>query len=251
MFGAKGCPVLGVMEQDAIAVRKQLPEDQNTKVFNMSQRSIMEDAVAIDLNNFSLGVDTLIGSLQDEEQKTACLFVGDAEDDITLGMGIACCVKSVQAIIKMRTLVEEGIMEKDMAEQLIKKSFEEPAMGDNSESYEIIDKILKKLDNGNVGKILADKVVDMCDAKVNLRKCIKTLKDQYEKSGENMDAKLQTIKAVELYFKLVCVSTYIRSEGEHNYKKTYSQWIKENELIEDTIEHGIRCWKDMTFFNLV
>ena len=26
--------------------------------------------------------------------------------------------------------------------------------------------------------------------------------DQYEKSGENMDAKLQTIKAVELYFKL-------------------------------------------------
>ena len=38
-------------------------------------------------------------------------------------MGIACCVKSVQAIIKMRTMVEEGIMEKDMAEQLIKKVY--------------------------------------------------------------------------------------------------------------------------------
>lgn len=248
MFAAKGCPVVGAKKEDAQSAAKQLGP-HNLKVFNLCAGDL--EGVKMDINNFSSSVEVLLGAIKDEDPKLTCLFVGDSDEDITLAMSMACAAKSLQTIVKMRAMVEEGITEKDWTEQLIKKSFEEVVDEADIDNFDIIAKLIPKLSNGVTGKILADKIVDMCDAKVNLRKCIKVLKAEYEKSGESLEVKLKTIKAVEYYFKIVCVCAYMRTEGETGYKKQFSQWLKENDFIEETIEHGIRFWKDMTFFNLV
>merc|ERR1719222_763762 len=102
-----------------------------------------------------------------------------------------------------------------------------------------------------MGKILVDMIVDLCGHEaVNIRQNIKELKDKFDKSGESLEVKMETIEMLERYFNAVCVCCYIRAEGETNYKKSFSDWCKDIEGVESSKENGIRFWRDMTFFSL-
>ena len=83
------------------------------------------------------------------------------------GMIAASCVKSAQTVNKMRALVEEGITEKDWTEAIVRRTFEEPNPDKPEDTaltkgeFDIVKALLAKCPEVKVGKILADKMVDL------------------------------------------------------------------------------------------
>jgi len=253
MFQAKGTVAYGTTEKNIAPFLEKLNKDK-TLVFNLTGDAVTGgNSVQIDLSiqKFSEGVDQLIAELVKADEHCSVLFVADSPPAAISGIVIACAVKSVQTIVKMRAMIEEGITEKEWTLQLIKKSFE-TVQNDKIEEYDVINSIIPKLPNGDLGKILADMIVDLAGAdSVNIRDAIKSLKEKFDKDGnEPLDIKMETLHMLETYFNAVCVCAYIRSEGEEGYKKPFAQWSKELEVIESSKVNGIRFWKDMTFFSL-
>ena len=83
------------------------------------------------------------------------------------GMIAASCVKSAQTVNKMRSLVAEGITEKDWTEAIVRRTFEEPNPDKPEDTpltkgeFDIVKALLAKCPEVKVGKILADKMVDL------------------------------------------------------------------------------------------
>ena len=79
----------------------------------------------------------------------------------------ASCVKSAQTVNKMRALVEEGITEKDWTEAIVRRTFEDPNPDKPEDTaltkgeFDIVKAQLAKCPELKVGKILADKMVDL------------------------------------------------------------------------------------------
>lgn len=94
-------------------------------------------------------------------------------------MVAACIVKAVQSINKMRLLVEEGIAEKDWIQAIVVNTFETkmaPKAGETEfdrGDFDIIKALLKKFPEMEIGKILADKMIDLAgETGPHLRKCV-------------------------------------------------------------------------------
>merc|ERR1712107_192048 len=68
--------------------------------------------------------DEICAALKPEDDKTQCIFNAKDVHAATTGMVAASIVKSVQSINKMRSLVEEGIAEKDWIAAIITNTFE-------------------------------------------------------------------------------------------------------------------------------
>jgi len=254
VFQAKGSPIWGTQERNLPAVLEKLPKEK-TLVFNLTEDDLGTGGEAIivkadfSLQKFSEGVDTVVSAIQPENEKTSCLFVANSPEEAISGMITAFCVKSVQTIVKMKCMIEEGITEKEWTEKLIWKSFEEPTDPTKLDKYDITEALVNKLERGSLGKILADKAVDLCAEKMNIRSSVKILKEEFDKS-ESLPARMKTLDVLERYFNAVCVGAYSRHHGEDGFKTNFTNWTKENVFISDMIEHGIRMWKDMTFFSL-
>jgi len=254
MFQAKGCPVWGSKEKNLTPLLKDLVKEKNL-VFNLTDSEVEAPAevtvvkTSLSLDNFSCGVDVIMENVRKENEKTNCIFVADSFEQSVSGMVIAAIVKSMQTLVKMKDMVVEGISDKDWMAKLIHKSFEEDT-GEPIDQYDVVESLVNKLERGKLGKILADKIVDLCDEKVNLRNCIKSLKEKYDSNGEAAEVKTATIEALERYFYAVCVGIYARSIGEEGYSVKFSQWLKDSNFIEAMIPNGIRFWQDMTFFSL-
>jgi len=252
MFQAKGCTVFGSTDKNVAPLLEKLDKEK-TLVYNLTKDGVSGGVltqVDLSLDKFSEGVDQIISTLVKADDHALSLFVADTQAEAISGMVVAAAVRSVQTIVKMRAMVDEGITEKDWTLALVKKTFETP-VNDNIDCYDVINNIVSKLPSGALGKILTDLLVDLCgDKAVNIRDNIKVLKEKFDKSGESFDAKIETVQMLERYFNAVCVCSYIRAEGEGGYKKSFSDWCKDLESVQSSKENGIRFWKDMTFFSL-
>ena len=95
------------------------------------------------------------------------------------GMVAASIVKSVQSINKMRSLVEEGIAEKDWIAAIITNTFETgnpPKEGETDldrGDFDVVKALVKKYPEMALGKILTDKMVDLAgQTGPHLYKCV-------------------------------------------------------------------------------
>jgi len=206
-------------------------------------------AVDFSAEKFKDGVDALIAKLKTLAETTNVVFVSDKILDMSTGMVIACSIRSLQTICKMRSMIKEGITEAEWTEKLIKKSFEENELEEKTE-FEVIDKLVKRFESiGDLGKILADKMVSLCDEDTHLRNSVYAQKKKFE-TAESEDVKLDILSRLERYFFIVCIGIYIRELGEQDFPKSFAQWTQDNGFLSDMVNNGIRCWKDMTFFAL-
>ena len=94
-------------------------------------------------------------------------------------MVAASIVKSVQSINKMRSLVEEGIAEKDWIAAIITNTFETgnpPKEGETDldrGDFDVVKALVKKYPGMALGKILTDKMVDLAgQTGPHLYKCV-------------------------------------------------------------------------------
>ena len=86
-------------------------------------------------------------------------------------MVLACCLKSAKTIKKMKDMISEGITEKEWTEKLIQNTFEN---GKSSfTDLDVISSLVKQLESGPVGKLLADKVdLSKYDKKIYTHLCM-------------------------------------------------------------------------------
>jgi len=170
----------------------------------------------------------------------------------TLGMTASCIIKAVQMITELNKMVETGIANKEWAEGIIFKTFEEPAESeDNTDAhlrgeFEVIKELVEKLPAAKKGKEMADKMIDICGVAPegtgmqNLRKCIIQTKYKYDAATEDRQSvwKNMTINYMERYFYVICFATYAREFGAGGFQKTFVAWMDEHSNLRDMINQG-------------
>ena len=198
--------------------------------------------------------DIIVKALAEENPaKTQCIFSSQlGKGRTTFGMTIACIVKAIQMSTKLNKMVETGIGSRDWADGIIHKTFEELAISEDLKDaylmgeFEVIKELLEKVPATKEGKILADKMIDICGVPPegtgiqNLRKCIISTKYKYDAATEDRQAvwKKMIINFIERYFYLICFATYAKQQGPDGFKKTFVEWVNENSGVRDMIANG-------------
>merc|ERR1719371_40995 len=199
-------------------------------------------------------LDVIVNALKGENPATTqCIFSSQlGQGRTTLGMTVACIVKAVLMSTKLNKMVETGIGSPEWAENIIKKSFEELAQSDDlKDSYlmgefAVILELLEKLPGAKEGKVLADKMIDICGTAPegtgiqNLRKCIIRTKYKYDAATEDRQVvwKKMIINFIERYFYLICFATYAKEFGPEGFKKTFVEFMNENSALRDLVQNG-------------
>merc|ERR1712242_338882 len=198
--------------------------------------------------------DVIVKALVEENPATTqCIFSSQlGRGRTTFGMTAACIVKAVQMSSKLNKMVETGIGSRDWADGIIKKTFEELAQSEDlKDSYlmgefDVIKELLEKLPATKEGKVLADKMIDICGVPPegtgiqNLRKCIIQTKYKYDAATEDRQThwKKMIINFIERYFYLICFATYARQFGPEGFKKTFVEFMNENSSLRDLVQNG-------------
>merc|ERR1711892_1032803 len=161
-------------------------------------------------------------------------------------------IKAVQMITKLNKMVEAGMAQKTWADNIIKTKFEDPLPSeDNKDSFmrgefEVIKELLEKVPETKAGKVLADKMIDICGTPPegtgmqNLRKSIIQKKYKYDASTEDKQSvwKTMIINYIERYFFLICFATYVKEHEADGFKKTFVAWLDEHGDLRSMIAEG-------------
>jgi len=198
--------------------------------------------------------DIIVKALAEENPaKTQCIFSSQlGKGRTTFGMVIAAIVKAIQMSTKLNKMVETGIGSRAWADGIIHKTFEELAASEDlKDSYlmgefDVIKELLEKIPATKEGKILADKMIDICGVPPegtgiqNLRKCIIHTKYKYDAATEDRQAvwKKMIINFIERYFYLICFATYAKQYGPEGFKKSFIEWVNENSGVREMIANG-------------
>jgi len=259
-----GCHVYGGTQPLAPGVGK-LPKEKNI-VFNID----VEESDIKDVSNIKVPLeadraaplaafDEIVKALVPEGEKTQCIFNSKDEQAATTGMVAACTVKAVQSINNMRSLVEEGIAEKDWIEAIVKNTFETEGEAKEGETpfhrgeFDVIKALVTKFPEMVVGKILIDKFIDLAgETGPHLRKCVCDIQAKMDavSGDEALVLKKKLLNYLERYFYLVCFGGYCRQQGPEKFMKSFVSWLEERKELEDMVEKGIRVWEQITFFSL-
>merc|ERR1712083_993945 len=198
--------------------------------------------------------DIIVKALVEENPaKTQCIFSSQlGKGRTTFGMVVACTVKAIQMSTKLNKMVETGIGSREWADGIIHKTFEElTASEDLKDAYlmgefDVVKELLEKVPETKTGKVLADKMIDICGVPPegtgiqNLRKCIIQTKYKYDAATEDRQIawKKMIINFIERYFYLICFATYAKQFGPDGFKKTFKDWMNENTALRDMIDNG-------------
>ena len=198
--------------------------------------------------------DTIIKALCSENAATTqCVFSSQlGSGRSSLGMVIASILKAVQMITKLNKMVEAGMAERSWADNIIKSKFMDPLPSEDNKDafmrgeFEVIKQLLEKVPETKAGKVLADKMIDICGTPPegtgmqNLRRIIIQMKYKYDASTEDKQTvwKTMIINYIERYFYLICFATYAKQHGPEGFKKSFVEWINENSSVRDMIANG-------------
>eukprot|EP00092_Neocalanus_flemingeri_P018879 GFUD01020446.1.p1 GENE.GFUD01020446.1~~GFUD01020446.1.p1 ORF type:complete len:476 (+),score=137.66 GFUD01020446.1:161-1588(+) len=198
--------------------------------------------------------DTIIKALCSENAATTqCVFSSQlGSGRSTLGMVIASILKAVQMITKLNKMVEAGMAEKSWADNIIKTKFEDPLPSEDNKDafmrgeFEVIKQLLEKIPETKAGKVLADKMIDICGTPPegagmqNMRKAIIQMKYKYDASTEDKQIiwKTMIINYIERYFFLICFATYVREHEAGGFNKTFVVWLDEHSDLMSMIAEG-------------
>jgi len=210
----------------------------------------IEEERALPEECFDVIVKALVGTIP---SKTQCVFSSQlGKGRTTTGMVIACIVKAVQMITDLQSLVEKGVAKQDWANGIIFKTFEELADSEDLKDpmlmgeFLVIKELLEKYPEFKTGKILADKMIDICGVPPegtgiqNIRKCAIETKYKYDAATEDRQYiwKNMIINFIERYFYMICFGTYARDHAASGFQKTFAQWMDEHSSLREMIKNG-------------
>ena len=109
--------------------------------------------------------------------------------------------------------------------------------------FQFIKDLLEKVPAAQEGKMLADKMIDLCGVPPegtglqNLRKCIIQTKYKYDAATEDRQThwKRMIINFIERYFYLICFAIFARQFGPERCKKTFVEFMNKNSSLRDLV----------------
>merc|ERR1719436_2154189 len=112
--------------------------------------------------------------------------------------------------------------------------------------FGVIKELLEKLPGAKEGKILADKMINICGVPPegtgiqNLRKCIIQTKYKYDAATEDRQIvwKKMIINFIERYFYIICFATYAKEQGKEGFSKTFVQWMDGQSGLREMVANG-------------
>merc|ERR1712179_437063 len=198
--------------------------------------------------------DTIIKALSSENAATTqCVFSSQlGSGRSSLGMVIASILKAVQMMTKLDKMVEAGMAERSWADNIIKTKFMDPLPSEDNKDafmrgeFEVIKQLLEKVPETRNGKVLADKMIDICGpapegaGMQNLRKAIIQMKYKYDASTEDKQIvwKTMIINYIERYFYIICFATYVKEHEAGGFKKSFVQWLDDHSDLKSMIAEG-------------
>jgi len=167
-------------------------------------------------------------------------------------MVIASIVKAMQMITKLNKMVEAGMAEASWAGNIIKSKFEDPLPSEDLKDHfmrgewEVIMELMEKMPECKAGKVLADKMIDICGTPPegtgmqNLRKAIIQMKYKYDASTEDKQFvwKTMIVNFIERYFYIICFATYAREHEAGGFAKSFKTWMDEHKELREMIANG-------------
>lgn len=90
-------------------------------------------------------------------------------------------------------------------------------------NYQVIADLLRVLDEGNACKYLVDTIIDKCEAVINIREAILTLRIQVTSDDANL---MQALSYLERYFCLITFASYMNEQLENNLQIDFSRWMR-------------------------
>jgi len=263
-----GASVFLSLGPEALTEGKAALGEEKTVVFDMDGAGV-EGAIPLDQCKEApvspAFFETIIKALASEDEKTQCVIISKNVRLASLGLVCCCALKGVQTINKMRSLVAEGIAEKDWIEAIVTNQFETESFTPEDSSdflkgnFDIVKALDKKMPESKVGKMLVDKMVDLVGqlegepkSGVNVRRLVVQLQTQLDSStGDSaLAVKGELLEALERYFYTVCLGTYLREQGPQGFSTPWSSWLGERPFLLEMVEAGVRVWKEITFFSL-
>jgi len=207
------------------------------------QRAIPEEC-------FDLIAKSLCG---ESAATTQCVFSSQlGQGRSTLGMVTASIVKAMQMINKLYKMVDAGMADKAWAANIIKSKFEDPLPSEDLKDHfmrgewDVIMELIEKLPGAKAGKVLADKMIDICGTPPegtgmqNLRKAIIQMKYKYDASTEDKQYvwKNLIVNFIERYFYIICFATYARDHEASGFSKSFKTWMDEHKELREMIANG-------------
>ena len=109
--------------------------------------------------------------------------------------------------------------------------------------FQFIKDLLEKVPAAQEGKMLADKMIDLCgvppegNGLQNLRKCIIQTKYKYDAATKDGQThwKRMIINFIEIYFYLICFAIFARQFGPERCKKTFVEFMNKNSSLRDLV----------------
>jgi len=199
---------------------------------------------------FDLMVKQLAG---ESPANTTCVITSQkGQGRSTLAAVAASIIKATQMMVKLNTMVAEGMAERSWADGIIRSKFEDPLPSEDNKDpflrgeFDVIKELLEKHPETVSGKVLADKMIDICGVPPegsglqNLRKCIIQTKYKYDAATEDKQVvwKSMIINFIERYFYLICFATYARAAAPEGFKKSFVAWMDEHSALRQMIENG-------------
>lgn len=168
-------------------------------------------------------------------------------------MVVACLVKEIQICTELRKMAEMGLIQTEVAEDLVKQKFEFPLPDVEDQDdplmkgeFLVMLELMGELPGAKEGKEKVDRIINLCGpgprgtGLQNLREAIIQTKWKYDLAMEDKQKswKARILSFMERYFYLICFATYAKEFGPGGFEKSFVTWMDEHAHLRTMIEEG-------------
>jgi len=185
-------------------------------------------------------------------------------------MVVACLVKEIQICTELRKMAEMGLIQSEVAEDLVKQKFEFPLPDVEDQDdplmkgeFMVMLELMQELPGAKEGKEKVDRIINLCGpgprgtGLQNLREAIIQTKWKYDLAMEDKQKswKARILSFMERYFYLICFATYAKEFGPGGFEKSFVSWMDDHAHLRTMIQEGkdglewYRCKRSSIFRN--
>jgi len=168
-------------------------------------------------------------------------------------MVVACLVKEIQICTELRKMAEMGLIQSEVAEDLVKQKFEFPLPDVEDQDdplmkgeFMVMLELMQELPGAKEGKEKVDRIINLCGpgprgtGLQNLREAIIQTKWKYDLAMEDKQKswKARILSFMERYFYLICFATYAKEFGPGGFEKSFVSWMDDHAHLRTMIQEG-------------
>jgi hypothetical protein len=133
-----------------------------------------------------------------------------------------------KTLLKILQALETGLTNKENVNSVTQWLLSRPTLLNSLSAavlgnYQVIQDLLRVLDEGGRCKYLVDMIIEDCDAVINIREAILALRVQQGSDDSNL---IQALSYIERYFCLIAFASYVNEQLKGYAVVNFSKWMR-------------------------